>query len=206
MLKVQADGILDLGAYLETAPESAPKAAALAINSVIKGKGFTNIKNKMLDEIAFPTGYLTGDRLRVGQLATPDNLMGSIIGRKRATSLARFASSSDFPGKKSAGVTVRVQAGKTTYLKGAFLVKLKKGASVTEDNYNIGLAVRLGSGETLANKRTTHTSWLVPGKVALLYGPSVDQVFSTVADEMAQPLADMAADEFFRQFARLTGG
>lgn len=204
--RIQADGIVDLGDFIRTAPDVAKQAASLAINTVAKGTGFTRIKRAMEDEIAFPAGYLSGDRLGVGQTATPNNLMAVIVGRKRATSLARFASSTDFPGSKSQGVTVRVQKGKSSYLKNAFLVRLKKGASISEDNYNVGLAVRLAPGETINNKRTSHRAWLVPGKVALLYGPSVDQVFATVADDLAQPLADMTSDEFFRQFARLTNG
>lgn len=204
--RIQADGIVDLGDFIRTAPDVAKQAASLAINTVAKGTGFTRIKRAIEDEIAFPSGYLSGDRLSVGQTAKPNNLMAVIVGRKVATSLARFASSTDFPGSKSQGVTVRVQKGKSTYLKNAFLVKLKRGASIEEDNYNIGLAVRLGPGEEIQNKRIKRMSWLVKGKVALLYGPSVDQVFATVADDLAQPLADMTSDEFFRQFARLTNG
>jgi hypothetical protein len=97
-----------------------------------------------------------------------------------------------------------VQKGKTTYLKNAFLVKLNKGASFSEDHYNLGLAVRLSAGEALANKRTQHKSWLVPGRVALLYGPSVDQVFAEVADKVAPTIGDLVAAEFHRNFARLS--
>jgi hypothetical protein len=45
--------------------------------------------------------------------------------------------------------------------------------------------VRLKPGEqAVMGKKTTHQSWLVPGRVALLYGPSVDQVFRQVADDV----------------------
>ena len=91
-------------------------------------------------------------------------------------------------------------------LKNAWLERLNKGASLTEDNYNVGLAVRLKPGERLLNKRATHKSWLVKDKVALLYGPSVDQVFSSVADDVIPEMGELMSTEFFRQFARLTSG
>lgn len=204
MTRISAEGLVDFGEFIRTAPDIATRAASMAINDVATRSGLRAIKDKMTDEIDFPSGYLSGDRLKVTQRATPENLLAVITGRKRATSLARFSSGAAVPNSKAAGVNVRVQQGRTTFLKKAFLVRLKKGASLTEDNYNIGLAIRVGPGETVLNKKTVHKSWLVPGKVALLYGPSVDQIFATVADDLAPELAEMAANEFFRQFARLT--
>lgn len=204
MTRISAEGLVDFGEFIRTAPEVATRAASMAINDVATRSGLRAIKDKMTDEIDFPSGYLSGDRLKVTQRATPENLLAVITGRKRATSLARFSSGTAVPNSKAAGVNVRVQQGRTTFLKKAFLVRLKKGASLTEDNYNIGLAIRVGPGETVLNKKTVHKSWLVPGKVALLYGPSVDQIFASVADDLAPELAEMTANEFFRQFARLT--
>ena len=204
MTRISAEGLVDFGEFIRTAPEVATRAASMAINDVATRSGLRAIKDKMTDEIDFPSGYLSGDRLKVTQRATPENLLAVITGRKRSTSLARFSSGTAVPNSKAAGVNVRVQQGRTTFLKKAFLVRLKKGASLTEDNYNIGLAIRVGPGETVLNKKTVHKSWLVPGKVALLYGPSVDQIFASVADDLAPELAEMTANEFFRQFARLT--
>jgi hypothetical protein len=82
-------------------------------------------------------------------------------------------------------------------------VRLRKGASLTQDNYNVGLAVRLKPGERLSNKTAAHKSWLIPDSVALLYGPSVDQIFRDVAGDISEPVAALVADQFFRQFARL---
>lgn len=200
-------GSNELQRYLETMPELTARAMRLAINGVTKGKGMTAIKRQMLDEIAFPSGYLNADRLKVTKLASDKNLESVITGRKRATSLARFVTGNPIPGsRRSDGLSVRVQKGRTTYLKNAFLVRLKRGASLSEDNYNVGLAVRLKPGERLANKRTGHKAWLVPNKVALLYGPSVDQVFAGVIEELRPQIGDDVAAEFHRQFARLTNG
>ncbi|AFB84092.1 hypothetical protein F418_p16 [Hafnia phage Enc34] len=205
-INIVSIGGAELSEYIQQVPTIAKQSIRLAINSVASGKGMTLLKKSMLDEVAFPTGYLNGDRLKLTQRATPSNLEAVITGRKRATSLARFVTGGKMVAnsKRSGGVQVRVSKGKTTYLKNAFLVRLNKGASLTEDNYNLGLAVRLSSGESLSNKRTQHKSWLVPGKVALLYGPSVDQVFATVSDEQAPKLGDMIAAEFHRNFERLS--
>jgi hypothetical protein len=81
----------------------------------------------------------------------------------------------------------------------AFLMRLRAGAG-TADNYNIGLAIRLAPGERIRNKRVMTQ---VGHNLYLLYGPSVDQVFRTVADDNAPEIATMVRDEFYRQFARL---
>ncbi|EOI7225374.1 hypothetical protein ACMVOL_004674 [Salmonella enterica subsp. enterica serovar 4,[5],12:i:-] len=205
-VNVLAIGSNELKEYLEQVPEIANNSIRMAINSVAAGKGMTLIKKSMTDEIAFPSGYLNADRLKLTKRATQTNLEAVITGRKRATSLARFVTGGAMVAnsKLGGGVQVRVKKGKTTYLKNAFLVRLNKGASLTEDNYNIGLAVRLSAGESLSNKRSQHKSWLVPGRVALLYGPSVDQVFAEVSETVAPKIGDMVAAEFHRNFARLS--
>ncbi|EAA4270124.1 hypothetical protein EAN16_21095 [Salmonella enterica] len=205
-VNVLAIGSDELKEYLEQVPEIANNSIRMAINSVAAGKGMTLIKKSMTDEIAFPTGYLNADRLKLTKRATTSNLEAVIVGRKRATSLARFVTGGAMVtnSKRPGGVQVRVKKGKTTYLKNAFLVRLNKGASLTEDQYNVGLAVRLSAGESLSNKRSQHKSWLVPGRVALLYGPSVDQVFAEVSGTVAPKIGDMVAAEFHRNFARLS--
>lgn len=204
-VSIISTGSDELQRYLKTMPEMTARAMRLAINGVAKGKGMTAIKRQMLDEIAFPTGYLNPDRLKVTSLASDTRLEAVITGRKRATSLARFVTGNPVPNsKRPGGISVRVQRGRTTLLKEAFLVRLNRGASKTEDNFNLGLAVRLSPGESLSNKRTSHQAWLVPNKVALLYGPSVDQVFAGVIEELRPDIGNLVAAEFHRQFARLS--
>jgi hypothetical protein len=200
-------GSKELQRYLETMPELTALAMRMSINEVAGRTGMSAIKKKMLNEVAFPSGYLNADRLKVTRKATNTKLEAVVTGRQRATSLARFVQGNPVVNSsRPEGLTVRVQKGRTTYLKHAWLVRLKKGASLTQDNYNIGLAVRLKPGEQLANKRSGHKAWLVPNKVALLYGPSVDQVFSGVIEEMGPEIADMVATAFHRHFARLSNG
>lgn len=201
MITVASDDLEGLATYFRTAADAAVPAMRMAINDVATRGGMALIREEMTDQIAFPRGYLTGDRIGVTKRATNASLEAVITGRKRATSLARFTSARTI--NQKGGVSVRVSRGRTTYLKQAWLVRLKKGASLDEDNYNIGLAVRLRPGEKL-NKKTVHQSWLVAGQVALLYGPSVDQVFQEVAGDVVEPISEMVQDEFFRQFARLT--
>lgn len=200
MIKLEIAALDGLVSYMQAIPEVSNKAASMAINQVAQRGGMRLIRDDILDQIAFPKDYLSGDRLRIAQFATPDNPTAVIRARKRATSLARFARGNVIG---RAGVTVEVGRGHTTRLAQAWLVRLKKGASLTEDNYNIGLAVRVKTGEEIKNKKYTHKSWLVPGHVALLYGPSVDQVFRDVADQVGKPIAEMVATEFTRQMERL---
>lgn len=205
-IEILSVGSKELEQYIEDVPKIATDSIRMAINTVSRGKAMTRIKKAMMDEIAFPTGYLSQDRLKVVKVAKAHDLEAIIVGRKRATSLARFVTGGAMVtnSKRPGGVQVRVKRGKTTVIKNAFLVRLNKGASVSEDGYNIGLAVRLSAGEQLANKRTQHKSWLVKGKVALLYAPSVDQVFRSVAPEQAPSIADDISAEFHRNFARLS--
>lgn len=191
--------------YFESVPKIAARAARLAINDTISRKGMQVIQAEILDQVNFPKGYLKGDRLAIAQYATESNLEGVIRARKRATSLARFASPGTPLGSQTRqGVRVAVRNGGSAYLRNAWLVRLKKGASLSEDGYNVGLAVRVKPGDTISGKYSTHKSWLVPGSVALLYGPSVEQVFSDVAEQTGPEILDLVATEFFRQFERLS--
>lgn len=203
MITVATSDLDDLADYFRTASDATVPAMRMAINDVATRGGMAMIRKEMTDQIAFPSGYLTGDRIGVTKRATNASLEAVITGRKRATSLARFSSATGV--NQRGGVSVRVSKGRTTYIRQAWLVRLKKGASLDEDNYNIGLAIRINPGEKIS-KNTLHRSWLIKDQVALLYGPSVDQVFSEVAGDVTGPIGDMVAGEFFRQFARLTNG
>lgn len=190
--------------YFRRVPDVSARAARLAINSVANRGALKLARERITDEVSFPKGYLSGDRLRVTKLAKEGDLEAIITGRKRATSLARFASGQPLGSRSGSGVRVRVKSGNSVHLRKAWLVRLRKGASLTEDNYNVGLALRIRPGERLTGKMSAHKSWLVPGSVALLYGPSVDQVFRSVAAEIASDIGGMVAAEFFRQFQRLS--
>lgn len=80
----------------------------------------------------------------------------------------------------------------------AFLVRLR-GAP---DGFNTGLAVRLRPGESL---RASRAARRLDNNVYLLYGPSVDQIFRSVAVEQSEPVLLDLEIEFRRQFIRLSG-
>lgn len=200
---VDMEGVNDLASYFKLLPDRSNRAAVMAINQVTQRDAMRMSQDEIYNEIAFPKGYLSGDRLYVAKKATGNDLEAVIIGRKRATSLARFAQGQPVSNALKNGVRVQVKRGESVHLRRAWLVRLNRGASKTEDNYNIGLALRVNPGESIKGKHGEHKSWLVPGVIALLYGPSVDQIFRQVADDIAEPVGRRLVDEFIRQFDRL---
>lgn len=200
-ITVVATGLDDVERYFALAPKAARTAARIALNQTAERKGLQALRSAMEEEIAFPDGYLRDPkRLGVTQKASTANLEAKITARQRPTSLARFASALATVSRP--GVSVRVNPGRRRNLRQAFLVRLRAGEGpVTNDSFNIGLAVRLKPGERIANKKT-----MVPfgGGLYLLYGPSVDQVFRSVSAEKSPLVADLLSEEFFRQFVRLT--
>lgn len=203
-LEIDVFGLAQMERYLSLAPKIARTAARLAINDTATRKGINALRLTMEEQIAFPNGYLTDPRrLGVTQRATDSNLEAIITARGRPTSLARFASSAAIIGARRAGstLTVRVNPSRRRALSRAFLIRLRAGQGpVTDGSFNLGLAVRLKPGEVISNKVR-----MVPfgGGLYLLYGPSVDQVFRSVAADRAGDIADLVTDEFLRQFVRL---
>lgn len=204
-IEIDVFGLAQLDRYLTLAPRHARTAARLAINDTAERKGLVALRTAMQDEIAFPNGYLTDPkRFGVTQRASDANLEAVITARGRPTNLARFASSAAIIGNRRLGstLTVRVNPSRRRALSRAFLIRLRAGQGpVTDDSFNLGLAVRLRPGEVISNKVR-----MVPfgGGLYLLYGPSVDQVFRGVASERAGEIGDYVAEEFLRQFIRLT--
>lgn len=200
---ITADGLTELGAYMKLAPERATTAARMAINDVAGGSGLKLLRNAVQHEVSFPAGYIDKDKLWLKSRARNDDLEAVIGGRGRATSLARFAPGQSPVSSRGKGVTVQVHPGSARAMPGAFLVRLKRGASLTEDNYNVGLAIRLKPGDSVRNKKRQSTVQL-DHNVQLLYGPSVDQVFGEVAEESSPAILDQVATQFFRQLTRLS--
>jgi hypothetical protein len=193
--------ILDLENFLVSVPDKTRQAAAFAMNDVLTGQGLARFRKAVAAEVNFPSGYVD-DKIELAQRATPTRLVASLVGRQRPTSLARFATGGTIGGK--GGVTVRVKGG-SRFMRDAFLVRLKSGASITDDGYNVGLAIRLKEGMVL-NKKDTSRMVHLENNVVLLYGPSVDQILRNEAAEAEAPeVMDAIATEFFRQFARLAG-
>lgn len=202
---ITADLLDDLSDFFKRAPELTTEAAMLAVNDTTRGSALRMSREEIMDQVNFPRGYLSNDRLSVAKLARRHDLEAVISGRDRATSLARFAKGA-VPGRKGP-ISVEVHKGSTKIIKKGFFIKLRSGRTMDGTTFNVGLAIRLAPGETLQNKRfapdTFATSSLGKG-VVLLYGPSVDQVFRWVADDIQPDVANDLTAEFFRQFARLS--
>lgn len=203
-LDTELVGLDDAEDYFRAVPVASKKAASIAINQTMKRGGMRLIKDEMLDMIAFPEGYLGDARLGITKYATENDLMGIITGRQQPTSLARFADPSTPIGSfNGGGVKVTIKKGQQRFLRNAWLVKLKRGETKSPDNFNIGLAVRVNQGESIGGKYSKHKSWLVPGTIALLYGPSVDQIFRDVAQDRGADILNLVGAEFTRQLDRL---
>ncbi len=200
---VDLAGFIELEGFLEAAPDITRQAASFALNDVIGGPGGLGVYRKAISKVInFPPGYLNNDRFGFDQRATPSDLTASLVARQRPTSLARFATSGVVGGK--GGVSVQVKpGGASKSFKSGFLVRLRAGNA---DGGNIGLAVRLAPGQTL-NKKDQSRMVHLESNVVLLYGPSIDQVLNTsVADAETPEVVENVGTEFFRQFARLSGG
>lgn len=201
MLRYDIAGILDLEKFLVSCPDITNRAAAYAMNDVIGGQGIARFRKAVAAEVQFPAGYVD-DKIEMAQKATPTRLVASVVGRQRPTSLARFATSGTVGAE--GGVTVRVKGG-SKFMPDAFLVRLNAGAAITDDGYNVGLAIRLKEGMVL-NKKDTSRMVHLESNVVLLYGPSIDQILRNEVAEAESPVVvDAIATEFFRQFARLAG-
>lgn len=193
---VAAIGLDEFETALAAHEDVARTAMRIALNDTARS-GARIGQREIERQVAFPAGYLRDpSRFGVEKFATNSSLTATIAGRGRATSLARFARGATPESSRRAGVSVRVNPGRTVRMKTAFLVRLRAGNT---DGGNLGLAVRLKPGETLNKYKQVQ----MKNGLTLLYGPSVNQVFETVSVEMAPDVRDELASEFLRQYVRL---
>lgn len=155
----------------------------------------------ILDQVLFPPGYLDLDgRFAITERATVGNPRAAVLARQRTTSLARFVTSAPPPLKKGV-VAVRVKRGGGGSLR-AYMAPLKSG--------NVGVALRVKAGESLAG-RTGGTAGLPVlredkwGTVYLLSGPSVNQVFYNVADDIDDKVESHLVDQFVTLYEKRFG-
>lgn len=194
--EISLDGVENLP-DLGNAPDKIVRFATMAVNKAVD-RARANAARRIRAQVAFPATYLTGEdaRLYVKKRAKKDDLEGVVTGRFRATSLARFAKdTSQAQVRKRGGLTVEVKPGEARFMKGAFLVRLRAGASKTDTKFNLGVAIRLKSGQRPRNSRAAVE---LARNVWLLYGPSVNQVFQTVRADVAPETRDFLINEFMR--------
>lgn len=208
---IELRGLTGLATYFRDFSDVSEQAARLAINSTVRFAARLASK-QIRAQVAFSRNYIgaAGDassKIRIKRYARTGDLSAVIAARDRPTSLARFAMGTPTFGKRpknSRAPRVRVKtAGGAMPVKRGFFVRLRQGPVLTEDQFNIGLAIRLKKGEAL---QSTQKASPLGGGAYLLYGPSVAQVFGTVREDIAPEVGDFAAYEFARQFRRLAHG
>lgn len=195
---VAIEGLSELR-NLDTLPKSIATAALRAINRTTE-RTATEARRRIREQVAFPAQYLTGvdgsgrQRLGVTQKARAGNLEAVITGRFRATSLARFVTRGAVGTR--GGVSVQVAPGFARLMRRAFLIRLPAGrGGDIETKANLGVAIRLKPGESIANK---HKAVQMHNGAYLLFGPSVDQVFRTVRGDVTPDTLDYLEAEFSR--------
>lgn len=184
------EGLSDLGDLREIKPEIL-KAASMAVNKAAD-RARVRAAKEMRRQVNFPARYLEGQnsRLRVTKRAKPDDPVAIITGRRRPTSLARFATGSRKG--RGGGVYVTVKPGRSRFIGRSFLMPLRAGR---DELGNVGLAVRTKRG---ARPRNAYKPVKIAEGLWLLYGPSVDQVFKTVREDIAPDTQEFLAREFAR--------
>lgn len=184
----------------------ADKAADLAITETGRF-AYRESSKDIRDQVNFSPSYIGspasgGNRLRIQRGTRGGQPFVRIVGRDRPTSLARFVQGNPSKGQ---AVRVSVKPGTTRVLKTAFKVRLRRGKTLTEDNFNEGIAIRLPKGATLSQRRKLGLDGLpeIFPNVFLLYGPSVAQVFNAVSNDVQPRVSRKLETEFVRQFNRL---
>ncbi|AET42306.1 hypothetical protein SDSG_00041 [Ruegeria phage DSS3-P1] len=187
---VAVEGLEGLAVDFAEITDRIAERASMAINTTAR-RYRTTSSRLIRDQVAFPARYLDAQAngaLRVRQQATAAKLEAAIEGRFDPTSLARFAKGTVAHGRKAP--RLRVNPGRTTQIPNSFIMNLRNG--------NRGLAIRLKPGETIQNKRRMVSFSRKDSNLYLLYGPSVDQVFRSVALDVAPDAASFLETEFIR--------
>lgn len=185
------EGLEDLGGIDDLKPQIA-RAAYLAINRTLD-HARTLSAREIRKQVNFPASYLEGadSRLKVSQRATASRFEGVITGRQRATSLARFVVGT----ARKSGVNVRVKPTATTHMRRAFLMRLRAGNANLDTTSNLGLAVRTKDGK---KPSAAYLPTPIGKNLWLLYGPSIDQVFRTVREDVSRDTEEFLSNEFNR--------
>lgn len=188
---------LDAIKSIEDIPADVLVAARQAVNKTTDRARAASAR-EIRRQVALPASYVSGEngRLRVSKRASGTDLEGIVTGRQRPTSLARFVRGSLTPGKTpKQGIKVEVKPGGARFLPGAFLMKLKAGSQALDTQANLGLAIRTKGGRKPSK---AYRPMPIGKNLWLLFGPSVDQVFRSVAPEIAPAQGEFLETEFLR--------
>lgn len=194
---VYIEGLSEAIQDISEMPERVRRAALFAVNYATK-KARTQSSRAMREQIAWSASYLDEKKLSI-KLATGETLEGVVGAQFRPTSLAQFAQGSKKPWTKPMSLHVSAASYRPTNGKMLFVPLRAGNGPITEDNRNIGLAVRLSDGDAVRGKYKMKP---FSKGLYLLYGPSAAQVFYTVAEDIVPDVADWLDTEFARQLNR----
>lgn len=190
------EGLSETLTDIERVPDRVKRSAQFAVNYATR-RAKAEASRQMREQIAWTASYLDGKLTMT--LADGSRLEGTVGANFRPTSLARFAKGTKAPW--TLAKQLHVDAARFTSGNGKMLfVPLRRGLGpITEDNMNIGLAIRLSEGDTVKAKYRMRPF----GKgLYLLYGPSSAQVLYTVAEDISPDVAEWLNTEFQRQMNR----
>lgn len=182
-------------ASIKTVPQAVDRAAYRAVNKVA-AKTVTRSRKLISSQLSLKSDYIR-DRMRIDK-ASPGNPTAIIRARLRATTLSSYGASqltrgaknrkargdalrAIAAGRKAAGISVEVKRGVRKKMPGAFTLPLRAG-KVSGGN-GFGVFIRRG------------------GRLEHQYGPSVDQAFRRIKDELAPEISADLATTFFAQLA-----
>lgn len=193
---IQTRGLSGYRELLQSMPQQTRQAARLAINTSAR-RGRAEGSRRIREQVNLTASYLNlPGRFQVSRFATTQEPTAVISARTEPTSLARFATQRSRGGKR-AGLRIGIKhAGGKTVLRSGFFINLRSG--------NRGVAVRTAVADRLNLRRAGIVGRASKRGYMLLYGPSVDQVFRTVRQDMLPQLSAFTNAEFLRQFSRLS--
>lgn len=197
---IEAEGLKALDELVRRLGAAVEPSASDALNDTAafaRRLGSQEIRRR----INFKARYIDGGRLAVTRKSKPGDLEATVTGRDRPTSLARFSQGAPSFGRQKTSPRVRVKAaGAASRVRNGFFMRLRRGNSiVSAENSNIGLAIRLKEGERIKGKNQMAP---IGGSVYLLYGPSVGQVYRTVAEKTVDEVSAQLVNRFSHYLGR----
>lgn len=205
---------------IRAAPDAAQRAAVRSVNSVT-AKLATEIKREIASEISLPQTEVARNMRTISASQGMKNAHAMILVRRRGVSLIRFealqltkpakrakgdALRRIAPGRKAAGISVKVGRGRKT-LRGAFLLPLRAGKVAGGNGLGVFMRDgRAGPSEGPAGLNATLGKYRWRGNIKHLYGPSPDQLFRRIRVQKIPFIKSMLAKAFASQLRyELTG-
>lgn len=193
---------------LNSTPEKINKAAAKAVNKTTQ-KIYLESIEMMMDEVNLSESYIK-KHFRIASRANPNNLRARISATARGTLLTRYPYLA-----YNEGVKVRVNAkGGFQSMKGAFIARNLKGSFATGIALRNKVAVQFllkglhkGQGATAAKRaklaKLRAKAELKPGGLYVPHARSINQIFTSVREDVADDAKVMLSDIFLMEMKSL---